>query len=313
MLQLRTNNGFQKGHLVKVKNNIYVITTSHFSKRFFYQSIELDILQRSNIWDIAVLLPCKEIKYNFTFCLSQKVFNGNNKFYYLSNGKQKKIKIKNIVINKYGYIPIEYKNKIANGDSGSPVYNENKQVLGIISYIEDNIIYIVPSFIIQHVINNNSHKLFNILFSYCPLDKTSMMQYFHLCGLYIRRSGNSLLKGDIVLQINNIPVNIDGSLMVNNIKLDINIYIMLNFTSDFDLVILRNNEKKIIRLKNEEAHYILYKGSYFKVFNNAIFHDGKEIKEIEGKSNFNMKTLLRLCKKKDKLLIIYLNREVVII
>jgi hypothetical protein len=167
------------GFLINFKNDNYIITVHHFFpidlKEIYYKSdkenIKLDVISRS-YWNEILILR------------SNKVINSNHKLFRINNFKLiipkinetlfisgEKTFIKNVKYFPLGMIPgyprIKYL-ELENNDniqtnSGSPVFDSNSKIIGILSKSGPNNIYVLPIiYLLKTLVKKDNSKVYFI-------------------------------------------------------------------------------------------------------------------------------------------------------
>lgn len=259
--RIRINNNILTIFPFKYKKEIYWITTPHsckISSKKTYQVLfdnekyQARLYKQAYYCDLAVfkidnfkqnLNMVKIIKSKNNLLNKKLFFKGTSGFFikyhftpYLDmDGASRQM-----------YYLCNFNASIVPGDSGSPVFNQENKLVGMISIAKNKDIFLVPGFFIPKVIDSTKNKII----PYLPLKLTIEDEKIIILNNY-----KSLKKMDVITAINNIKITND-SIYMNDIKewIPIDTYI-LNFVDDF-ITITVNNETKI-RLEIEDMNNYL--------------------------------------------------------
>ena len=258
-----TNTGYDEGYgiVYKVNKKTYIITNHHIiednNKILVNNKYEAKLINTDEYEDIAILSiqtkKFKKAKFNYNIHPQDKIriiSNNNHLKGYITKINNKvlvNLKSGNYLINT-----IEVNAQIKEGHSGSPIYNTNKQVIGLITMKhknKDNIGYAID---IKHVLSI-AKKLEkkpitrpNIGVEVAStsnqeiIDKYNLNTY-HKQGIIVTKvySSKQLKQGDIITSINNHKVK-----DIAHFK-----YYLYN-SKTIKLQVYRNNKNKQIIIKN---------------------------------------------------------------
>lgn len=256
---------------------------------------ELKIINVSSIYDIAILTFIDEDKFeNFPNPIPLSKLNPiipqkNEQIYFLdindNDSKVKNLQIESVSCygerNKKIYINCEYK-EYRPGQSGSPCYNNNGDIIGLITEYnkKKNLLEIYPTIYILQIMKSSysSTLFFNYRIIYNDLQITSSLS-------------KKLKEDDIIHYINNEKIN-NGLIFCQKIQyfIDIHTYISINYKpkEKIKLSIERNNKEKNINVEAQDLErydfipslfnkeYINYKNIIFVEINKEIIDYYKE-------------------------------------
>jgi len=160
------------------------------------------------------------------------------------------------------YYLCKFEEKVEPGDSGTPIYNENEELVGIISIARKEDTFLVPGFLIPNLINCKNNKMI----PYLPIKLTMNIEN----KIQVIKS-DILKSGDIITNIEDFKIKND-SIFSNELKdwIPIDTYILL-FMIDKEFVNLKVNDDTTFRLRIENMNKYLkypfnpnpkYKSSY---------------------------------------------------
>ena len=202
-----------------------------------------------------------------------------------------------------------------NGLSGSPCFNSNNKIIGLIGLeptnkdiFDDIEINLFPSMIIYRVIkeyiNNGMYNgVCTLYFDYIKLDEVNRVngvngiQVTNTYSILYENSKSKLKKGDILLEVSDNKIDENGNIYCPIVKYDIPIhtFIMLNYISNdiIDVNVKRGKQIKLLKIKAVPIWKYLYipflTNNEFVKLNNMIFVEiSEDIIEHYQSNNTNL-------------------------
>jgi hypothetical protein len=147
-----------------------------------------------------------------------------------------------------------FKSSVIPGDSGTPIYNKENELIGIISH-HQKFTYLVPSFFISKIINNSNEV--NQIIPYLPLKLTLEKDL-----VKVLNNSDLILKDDIILSVDGNKLN-KGNIFNTSVKtqipFDVYLLSLKNPEERIKLEVLRDNKKIEIELKvDNQNKYLKY-------------------------------------------------------
>jgi len=213
--RIRIENNILTIFPVKITKIIYWVTTPHYCQ--ISSEKNYTVLYDNNTYQAKLI---KQAYFCDLALFKIDNFNGNIKTIKIIKSKNTLLNKKLILNKKPGfyienyftpYLDIDggsrqlfylckFEEKVNPGDSGTPIYNEDNELVGIISITKEGKTYLVPGFLITKLINCINYKII----PYVPLTLTMNRD-----DKIVVLESEVLQKGDIITKLNNYTIKKD--------------------------------------------------------------------------------------------------------
>lgn len=247
------------GIVYKKTDKIYIVTNYHVindSYKIFVnigkKEVEAKLINKDKYEDIALITIDK--KYNLEVAKTKKYIKNNENVYNL-NKKGKIINKSNnikVTLDDGNYIinAIKININLKQGSSGSPLFDKNNKVIGMITMKDENFGYAINFNKILKLANKLEHGNIKRPDLYADLSSTSNKKVLKKYKLKANHKGiivlnsdenkSKLKKGDIIIKINNYKIK-----DITYFK-----YYLFNSNKKIKLTIYRNNKLKRLTLNS---------------------------------------------------------------
>lgn len=299
-----TLTGFIFNQKINEESNNYIVTTHHglpINKCYYENTKKLKIIHNC-VWNELLILKYKDIPNTVsTFKKKKYKIPKTNETLYIKN-KDRQIEINNPtpIFLKLFDIPtnpsilylkcnIINSGEIVQSMSGSPVFDSNDFIVGILSKKSAEHAYIIPIYIlVKTLLKKNNNSIFNLD---CDelINKLNNIKIKN--NLINHKSLNMLLPLSTYLMIegdDNLLMNINNRISLNCIKIDDQLHI--NNSSN----LISKNNKYLLNIRLLKLIKICFSDIILQIYNYLKINHNKKIylyinKEV---SNSNMKNVI---------------------